>query len=683
MAKSERDIINLVEQCISLSDGGDDSQNSDDRYQGYKYYYGEKFGNERSGRSDYVSRDVFDAVEDTKEILLEVFTSNRETIKFTPEGEDDVLQAKLRTSYCNRVFNRDNQGYAILHDSIQDALLAKNCTAKVYREEKTEYKSQLVEGISPEAYAMLEQSEAEIVEAKQDEATGLIDAEIKIPMDASRTVVEIIAPERVIRDPNATSPQEARFWGEKHEVTRSDLIEMGFDAEVVAGLVTDGDDEHELEEQARDGDGSLDQDDIGEDSQDILQLTELFVWYDDDGDGQSELHQVFKVGKKLLEANDVERMIYFDWAALRVAHRYEGLSTYDIIGDIQKLKSTIKRQIVDNLMMSNNQSRIARQGAFVNPADWIDNPLGATHWVKKEGKNGFNAPISEAVMPTPMPQLSPLTMPTLEMLNQDKEHRAGVSRLTSGLNQDVISNQNADDMINRMTSAAMRRVMGMARRYAELFLIPIFQEIYTLALEHDQDGLMAEVDGQWQQLVPQQMGEGVEMKVTTALTPDDAESRARTLMVLHNSLTQGMQLDPSLATLYGPQNKYALLREVFTLSGQPSPEFLTDPQSDVAGLTQQLQQAQQQMQQLTMQNQQLQGVLQTVNQQELRIKQQDAQTRAMKAQTDAEIKAQKQQLDAELGRRKQALAEDAEAHDQTIDDMELVLERTQGRPVSI
>lgn len=665
MAKTDAEVIKLADEWISLSETGDDSTVQDERREAYRYYYGEPFGNEREGRSDYVSRDVFDAVEDTKEILLEVFTSNRETIKFTPKQEDDVLQSKLRTSYCNRVFHQNNSGYTILHDSIQDALLAKNCTAKVYRDEGTDLKSETVSGITPEQYQALEAAEEagelEIVESKQDEETLLIDAELQREVDASKTVVEIVRPENVVRDPNATGPGDARFWGEFSDVTRSDLVEMGFDQETVDGLVsTDEDSTGEIEEQAREGDGYLDQDEIGEKSQEILQLYELWMWFDDDDDGRAELYQVFKVGKTLLEKNPMQRMPYFNWAAMRVAHRYEGISTYDVVGDIQKLKSTIKRQVSDHLMMSNNQSRIARAGVFKNPAALIENDFGAVHWVDKQ----FQGTMADAIWDNPPPQLSPMTMTMLEMLDQDKEHRAGVSRLTSGLNQDVISNQNADDLINRMTSSAMRRVMGMARRYAELFLIPIFQEIYTLGLEHDKEGLMAEVDGQWQQLVPQEMGDGVDMRVSTALTPDDAESRARTLMVLHNSLIQSLQFDSSMSALYAPQNKYALLREVFNLSGQPQPEFLTNPNSGPGQMQQQLMQMQQQMQQLTAQNQQLQGIVQQFNQQELAVKQQDAATRQYKAQTDAE-----------LGHRKQALDEDAEAHDQMMDETGLVTER--------
>ena len=675
MAKTEDDILKLADDWIQLSGSTDDSETQNDRSEAYDYYYGKPFGNERKDRSDYVSRDEFDAVEDLKEMMLEVFASNRETIKFTPRDENDVLQAKLRTSYSNRVFHQHNSGYTTLHDSIQTGLLAKNACAKVYRDEWDEVEKETAEA-TPEQYAVLEQAEEagelEILSAEQDEETGMIEVELKRDTKKSKTIVEILRPENVVRDPSAVSPQKARFWGEWSDVTRSDLLEMGFDEGKIENLSNDGDDSAgDVEEQSRRDSGHTEHDEIGEKSQDMFQLYELWMKFDNDDDGIAELYQVFKVGDTLLEMTEQKRMPYFDWQAFRVAHRYEGLSVHDILGDIQKLKSTIKRQIVDNLMQSNNQSRIARMGAFKNPATLIENEFGAIHWVKDDVKNP-NRPLADLVQDNPSPQLSPLTLPAVEMLNEDKEHRVGASRLTAGLNQAVVSNQNADDMINRMTSAAMRRVMGMARRYAELFLIPIFQEIYQLGLEHDKEGLMAEVDGEWNQLVPQEMGDAVDMEVSTALTPDDSEAQARTLLVLHNSLMQSMQFDPGTAALYTPQNRYALLREVFKLSGQPMPQYLTDPQSDVAGLTQQLQQLTQQMQQLQQQNQQMQFALQQVNQAELSVKQQDAMTRATKAQGELALKAEKQRQDHGIDRGKLDLDKDAEAHDQMMDEAELV-----------
>jgi len=691
MPKTNEQVASLAQEWIRLSDSNDSTTLQDDRFQAFKYYYGEPFGNEREGRSDYVSRDVFDAVEDTKAILLEVFASNRQTVRYTPQDADDVVAAKLRTRYCDLVYNKQNGGFANLHDSIQDALLSKICISKTVWEEREEVETYSAT-VTPEQYAALEaEDNVEIVESVEETVfiqapegeigQTSIQVEYKVTETKGQTVISMVPPERFVRDSNADNLSQARYAGEYSEVTRSDLLEMGFDPDLVESLAQYEQAEGEFDEQARDEGEVLDQDLILEHSVDKFDLYELYMWFDDDDDGKAELHQVFLVGTTVLDRQEVDRFPYQIWSAYRVAHKFEGQSTYDVIHDIQKLKSTFKRQIADSLLIGNNQAKIAKQDAFVNPRDLIDNPIGATHWVKNSVMD-----VRAVISDMPAPQLSPVTMTALEVLDRDKEMRAGVSRLTSGVNQDVITNQNADNLINRMSNAAMRRVMVMARSYAELFLIPIYQEIYRLGLEHDEEGMMAEIDGEWTQLAPQEMGDAADMEVSVALTPDDANTRAMALATLNQMLSA----DQTSQAIYTPQNKYEVIREVFNLSGHPDAGYLTNPQSDIGQLQQALQQLQGQMQQMGLQNQQLQMAVQQYQQMGVEAKVMDAQTRAAKAQGDLQakgedlgLKAQKQAGDQRIAERKQALAEDAEAHDQVIDDLELALESRQNRPVTV
>lgn len=684
MAKTDEQIASLAIEWIRLSDSNDSTTLQDDRFEAYNYYYGKPFGNEREGRSDYVSRDVFDAVEDTKAILLEVFASNRQTVRYTPKDADDVVAAKLRTKYCDMVFNKDNNGFANLHDSFQDALLSKICIAKTVWEEREETET-FNATVTAEQYAVLEADDSiEIVESLEETvyvqapegeiAQTSIQVEYNQTSVVGQTRITMVPPERFVRDANADNVEQARYLGEYSEVTRTDLLEMGFDPDLVESLAEYEEAEGEFDEQARDEGEVLDQDLILEHSVDKFDMYELYMWFDDNDDGKAELHQVFLVGNTVLHHEEVDRYPYQVWSAYRVAHKFEGQSTYDVIHDIQKLKSSFKRMVHDNLLIGNNQSKIARQNAFVNPRDLIDNPIGATHWAKQ---SSVGTPLADLVSPMAIPQLSPVTFEAVEMLDRDKETRAGVSRLTSGLNQDVITNQNADSMIARMSNAAMRRVMVMARSYAELFLIPLYQEIYRLGLEHDQEGMMAEIDGEWQQLVPQEMGEDADMEVSVALTPDEANSRAQSLAVLNQMLSA----DPTSQAIYSPQNKYEVMREVFDLSGHPSAGMLTNPQSDIGQLQQALQQIQQQSQQLQMQNQQLTMAVQQMQQQAIQAKVMDSQTKAQKAAADARAQEQKIGLDAQklsaeerMNRRKQALAEDAEAHDQLMDEIGIAMD---------
>ena len=66
----ERELIATLENSISAADSYAESEIGEQRDKGYRYYYGKPMGNERPGRSQHVSMDVFDAVESVKAMLM-------------------------------------------------------------------------------------------------------------------------------------------------------------------------------------------------------------------------------------------------------------------------------------------------------------------------------------------------------------------------------------------------------------------------------------------------------------------------------------------------------------------------------------------------------------------------------------------------------------------------------------
>ena len=59
-----------------------------------EYYYGQPFGNEVEGRSQFVDSTVQDTIEWMKPSLMRVFASGDEMVKFTPHGPEDVKMAE-------------------------------------------------------------------------------------------------------------------------------------------------------------------------------------------------------------------------------------------------------------------------------------------------------------------------------------------------------------------------------------------------------------------------------------------------------------------------------------------------------------------------------------------------------------------------------------------------------------
>ena len=128
----EGELLASLENSINAADSYSESNIGEQRDKGYRYYYGQPLGNERTGRSQHVSMDVFDAVESVKSLLMETFSADRNVCKFDPQTAEDVLAAKSATALANFIFYRENKGTKVLHDVIHDALVAKTGIVKRY-----------------------------------------------------------------------------------------------------------------------------------------------------------------------------------------------------------------------------------------------------------------------------------------------------------------------------------------------------------------------------------------------------------------------------------------------------------------------------------------------------------------------------------------------------------------------
>jgi hypothetical protein len=255
----------------------------------------------------------------------------------------------------------------------------------------------------------------------------------------------------------------------------------------------------------------------------------------------------------------------------------------DLTAHTQRTQSILKRLIIDNQNMRNTTRYEAVYSAIKNPRDLLDNRIGGVVWSNKPG----------SVVPLAAPELSPLTMQAIELLNQDGERRSGSTRLGKGLNQDALRYQNADGMVERLTNAGNRRIMRAARDYAQTLLVPLSNYVYRLGVQNDRKVSMVEVQGRFMPAAPQQwLDEDQNISVHTALTPDEAKKHGGTLLNLYQMMAQ----DPMLAPLFGMQQRHAMMDEIFDAFGVgDSSQFLGRP--DDPQLQQQMQvQQQQQMQ---------------------------------------------------------------------------------------
>ena len=608
---SEDELLGMLERNLDAADTYTESLIGEQRDRAHRYYYGEPLGNELKGRSHHVSRDVFDAVESTKALMLDTFTADRRVVEFTPQTNQDVDAARQATAWVNYLFYRQNNGYKILHDTIHDGLVAKMGVVKRWWDNRVTYTEEKFSGLNePQFVGLASQPDVTIDEIEQetvqeavvDPITGILVApaittysgKLKRRIDMSQVRVENVEPEKLYISPRAKSLATSDFVSYRYEAEIGELLEDGYDPDKVAML------DEELDTYR---DATLGRDSYDEFSENSMMRDDhpnrshvtIYESYIRIYDSEFETRCTLKVihsRRVLLDVEKVESHPFRDWCPFPVPHKAVGLSLADVLLDIQKSQSSLKRSVIDNAFMTNTTRWLANLSLVRNPRDLIDNKVGTVIDV-----NAMDP--ASVVTPLNVPQISPQVFTTMELLEQEKEARSGSSRMSKGLDSDVVSKQNSNDLITRYMNASNRRTMVMARNFAEEFLKPLMFDLYRLSIENDTQARIVQLEGQYVEIDPRQLRERTEMDVAVALTPDARAAEARTLTMLDQMWTANPQ-NPTLNGMYDTPQRYALLSRAIDLLGlKGGDKYLLSP------MTPEYQQMQAQNAQMAQQNQQM------------------------------------------------------------------------------
>lgn len=644
---TEDELRKKLERYIDAAETHVDSEVAYERVRGYDAYFGKPFGNEKVNRSQHISRDVFDAVESVKSVLLQTFNASESVVRFEPRDEDDVPMADQATRYVNHVFYKQNNGYRVLHDLLHDGLVAKMGIAKVYwqpdQDDSVESVTAPVETID----MMLAQPNVNLAGEIQDNGDGTVTVDLVQTKDISQVVVEIVAPERFFVDPDAESIEQARFTADISYLTHAELMELGFDHDQLTDLSPEKSSYNEWEETSRERISPIVNDD-----QEYYRFFECYLRCDIEGTGEEALYQIAYCDDKILSVDQVDKHPYYTFTPFPLPHQVYGLSLADQLFDIQKSRSTLQRLIIDNQAMSNTSRVVANLSLVKNPRELVDNNIGGV----------INAADPTAVVPMPTPPLSPAAFQTDELFAREKESRSGVSRLNNGLDPQALNGNNSGKLIEALGTMGNRKVMTIARHMAELCLRPLMNEVYRLALQYEDKPQTIRVGGKFMQIVPKQLGERSDMTTRVALTPDESRDQAQAMVALH----QMVQGDP----LYGDKQRHALLAETAARMGiAQTSAYLMSPEDPEY----------QQMKQLNMQQQQMVQQQQAqVAQMQYQLQQQALQIQQMKVNYDYQIDQATLALKEKDSKVKYGLQDEKQDHEAAMDIAELQLEQEQG-----
>ena len=626
-------IVSIVDTNLRMSIGYADSELSRERARVMDYYSAKLPKPAHDGNSKYVSQDVYDAVESMKAALLETFSTGNRTLRFAPQGPEDVMMAEVCTEYTDYVLHRQNNLFEVMQTVIHDGLIARAGVAKVYWQQQTDSYLEYVEDLTEEELdAILADDMVEIEEIVEDEF-GLYTGELRVFRDTSQVKIESVAPEEFLIEPQCRSLEAATFVAHRTRKTIAELIEMGYDEDLVMDI-SDEDNDFDTDPEV------LSRfDDIGAGrgftngkghQRQTRQVTvvEAYLPLDVDAKGTTDLYRVVKVGNVMLSKDIVTRMPFIAFVPLPIPHAFHGNNFADKLIAIQNARTVLTRSILDHAMVTNNPRYTVVKGGLTNPRELIDNRVGGI----------VNVTRPDAISPMPQASLNPFIFQTIQMLDEDKEDTSGVSRLSQGLNKDAISKQNSAAMVEQLATMSQQRQKIIARNFANNFLKPLFNLVYQLCVENETMEKIVELAGTYVKITPAQWSDKRDVMVEFNLGYGEQETQIQKYLAFH----QLFSADPSLQQMYGPAQKHKMLSAILDKSGIKNvADYLLDPSQIPPQQPDPASQMQMQM-----------------AQKQLEVQERQTAVAELKAQTDAQIAKMKLELDQLKAQQQFALQSD-------------------------
>ena len=547
---SEQDIQSAITTAIESAIDYVDSDIAFQRERAQSYFDGNVDLEHEEGRSRVVSTKVRDVVRGAKPSLMRIFMANNKFVEFTPKGPEDVANAEQATAYCHWVFNKVG-GYNVLSNAIHDSLVKKVGLVKVWWNTETIAKNYTYENLSDQEVQVLVNKEGvEVVEHRQDIEMEMdefgIDIERNVhsmtithKYEEGEMVIEGIPPEEFFIDGSAKSIDDAYICCHRSEKRAGDLIAMGFDPDVVENL--SGTDEDTLigsvEKIQRFGQSIQDDEQVDNDpSMRLVLVTEAYMRIDAEGDGIPTLHKFVcgGTGYEVLEMEPWDKVPFADFHVDPEPHAFYGRSLAELVINDQDTTTSVLRGILDNVALVNTP-RLEVNEDMVEMDDVLNNEIGAI--IRSEQIGSVN--------PLTVPFVAGSTLPALQYLDMLVEEKTGISKMSMGLNPDMLQNTSA-------TAAALTAQAGagqvevMARNLAE-GAKRLFQLMLHVAIKNSPDEQMMRLNGQFVPVDPAVWDSSMDMEINVGLGTGQEDAKAAALM-------QTFQTQQQIWQTYGPQN---------------------------------------------------------------------------------------------------------------------------------
>jgi hypothetical protein len=514
-----------------------------DRQKALTTYRSDKYGDEQEGRSQFVSSDVRDTIEAMLPELMRPYLSAGKIGEFQPTQPEDEEFCEQATDYIHHCFVNDNKGDEQLYIAFKDALMEKTGIFKAWwqEEEKTEETehSGLDELQLTELVTSGPDEEIEVLGHEQDE-DGLWSVRIKRRWVDGRLTTDVIPPDEFFVSPECRNDlDKANCCGQRRTATYSDLLAEGYPKEKLDEIPS-GDDAGDDTDDVR-HDNSFQGGDQDADSPDPsrreITVYEAYIRMDHDSDGIAELRRIVCGGNAytVLENEAVDRHPYSLLCPSWVSHKVIGQAIADLMQDIQKLRTTLLRQMLDNLYLANNPMKEVNVDQLVDMDDVLKSRIGGI--VRSEG--GLGA-LREIVTPF----TAAASFPMLEQLDKMREERTGISRNSQGLNPDILQNVTAT-AVAQATSGSQSR-LEMVSRVLAWGVKSHFKKMLRVIVAHQDKPRTVRLRNKWVDVDPRTWNAEMDCTIDVGLGTGTRQEKIQTLgLILKEQKEVLSQLGPN------------------------------------------------------------------------------------------------------------------------------------------
>ena len=446
---------------------------------------------------------------------MKVFTQNTDVVEFTPQNDGDATVAENVTQYINHIFNKDNAGAIIMHNWFFDALTQKTGIVKAYWNDEKDVNEETYKGLSQDELTELTQEpsveiiEQEMIEIPLDtvdnkaqmtnevgslhqdipEPIYVYNVKLRTTLNNSRVKIENVPPADFMIDRHADNISDARFVAQRKMLTRSELVAMGYDQSIVDDLSTDGDIQLDNFNPIT-GFNNAEANNTDK-TQDLIATYECYLDIGEE-DGLAKKHRICYASNTILSDEEIDYVPFYSLCPFPVPHAFYGQSMADRTMELQFIKSTITRQMLDNLYLTNN-SRVGAVEGQVNLDDVLNSTAGGV--IRMKNPN--------ALVPLTVQSSANQSFPFLEYLDNIQAKRTGVSDMMNGLDPNVLQNVSAT-AVAAMTTQSQGKLELMARVFADTGVKNLMQGLLHLVCKYQDEPRALAINGRPMNIDPRE-----------------------------------------------------------------------------------------------------------------------------------------------------------------------------------